>query len=112
MDIAFLTIAELARLYDQRKLSPVEVDQGAARANRPAHDGTLHSFLRVTEEAALAEAAAAERELMSGAPARPAARHPLCAEGHHRDRRHPHHRPFETAPGSRAGARMPISSAG
>src|SRR4029077_18457952 len=32
-----------------------------------AHDGQLHSFLRVTEEVALAEAAVAERELMAGA---------------------------------------------
>src|SRR5205085_5713362 len=34
-----------------------------------------------------------------------AARHPLRAEGHHRDRRHPDHRPLETAPGLRAGRR-------
>ena len=66
MDVAFLTIAELNRLYDKRELSPVEVTK-ALFARIAAHDGKLHSFLRLTEEAALAEAAAAERELMAGA---------------------------------------------
>src|SRR5213082_2488036 len=65
MDIAFLTIAELNRLYRRRELSPVEVTK-ALLARIAAHDGKLHSFLRLTEEAALAEAAAAERELMAG----------------------------------------------
>src|SRR5437764_9670757 len=65
MDIAFLTIAELGRLYRQRELSPVEVTM-ALFARIAAHDGKLHSFLRLTEEEALAEAAAAERELMAG----------------------------------------------
>src|SRR2546421_2644352 len=65
MDVAFLTIAELNRLYRQRELSPVEVTK-ALLARIAAHDGKLHSFLRLTEEAALAEAAAAERELMAG----------------------------------------------
>src|SRR5436309_13971470 len=65
MDVAFLTIAELSRLYRSRELSPVEVTK-ALLARIAAHDGELHSFLRVTEEAALAGAAAAERELMAG----------------------------------------------
>src|SRR5206468_1403532 len=65
MDVAFLTIAELGRLYRQRELSPVEVTK-ALFARIAAHDGKLHSFLRLTEEAALAEAATAEHELMSG----------------------------------------------
>ena len=65
MDVAFLTIAELGRLYDRRELSPVEVTR-ALFARITAHDGKLHSFLRLTEEAALTEAAAAERELMAG----------------------------------------------
>src|SRR5947207_9171371 len=65
MDIAFLTIAELNRLYRQLELSPVEVTK-ALLARIAAHDGKLHSFLRVTEEAALAAAAEAERELMAG----------------------------------------------
>src|SRR5204863_2260603 len=65
MDVAFLTIAELGRLYRRRELSPVEVTK-ALLARIAAHDETLHSFLLVTEEAALAEAAEAERELMAG----------------------------------------------
>src|SRR5437763_15689086 len=65
LDVAFLTIAELNRLYRSRELSPVEVTK-ALLARIAAHDGELHSFLRVTEEAALAGAAAAERELMAG----------------------------------------------
>src|SRR5438477_4291035 len=65
MDVAFMTIAELDRCYRGRELSPVEVTR-ALLARIAAHDGTLHSFLRLTEEVALAEAAAAERELMSG----------------------------------------------
>ncbi len=65
MDVAFMTIAELNRRYRQRELSPVEVTK-ALFARIAAHDGKLHSFLRVTEEAALAEAAVAERELMAG----------------------------------------------
>src|SRR5439155_1470133 len=65
MDPAFLTIAELNRLYDQRELSPVEVTRSLLD-RIAAHDGRLHSFIRVTPELALAEAAAAERELMAG----------------------------------------------
>ncbi|HEX3953268.1 MAG TPA: amidase [Stellaceae bacterium] len=65
MDIAFLTIAELSRLYRQRELSPVEVTK-ALFARIAAHDGKLHSFLRTTEELALAEAVASEREIMAG----------------------------------------------
>src|SRR6516225_5262691 len=65
MDPAFLTIAELSRLYDQRELSPVEVTRNLFD-RIAAHDSKLHSFIRVTPEAALAEAQAAERELMAG----------------------------------------------
>jgi len=65
MDVAFLTIAELGRLYRRRELSPVEVTR-ALLARIAAHDGKLHSFLRVTEEIALAEATEAEAELMAG----------------------------------------------
>jgi aspartyl-tRNA(Asn)/glutamyl-tRNA(Gln) amidotransferase subunit A len=65
MDVAFLTIAELNRLYRSRELSPVEVTK-ALLARIAAHDGQLHSFLRLTEEIALAEAEAAEREMMAG----------------------------------------------
>jgi Asp-tRNA(Asn)/Glu-tRNA(Gln) amidotransferase A subunit family amidase len=43
MDVAFLTIAELDRLYRGRELSPVEVTKGLL-ARIAAHDGQLHSF--------------------------------------------------------------------
>jgi aspartyl-tRNA(Asn)/glutamyl-tRNA(Gln) amidotransferase subunit A len=65
MDPAFLTIAELNRLYDRRELSPVEVTQ-ALLDRIAAYDGRLHSFIRVTPEVALAEARTAERELTAG----------------------------------------------
>jgi len=65
MDPAFLTIAELSRLYDQRELSPVEVTRSLLD-RIAAYDRKLHSFIRVTPEVALAEAQAAERELMTG----------------------------------------------
>jgi len=65
MDPAFLTIAELTRLYDQRELSPVEVTRSLLD-RIAAHDDKLHSFIRVIPELALAEAQAAERELMAG----------------------------------------------
>jgi len=65
MDPALFTIADLNRLYDQRELSPVEVTQ-ALLDRIAAHDGKLHSFIRVTPEVALREAAAAESELMAG----------------------------------------------
>ena len=55
MDVAFLTIAELNRLYDKRELSPVEVTQ-ALLDRIAAHDAKLHSFLLVTEEVALEQA--------------------------------------------------------
>jgi aspartyl-tRNA(Asn)/glutamyl-tRNA(Gln) amidotransferase subunit A len=65
MEPAFLTIAELNRLYDQRELSPVEVTR-ALFDRVAAHDGKLHSFIRITPEVALAEARAAEQELTAG----------------------------------------------
>ena len=54
-----------AGLYDQRELSPVEVTRSLLD-RIAAYDGKLHSFIRVTPEVALAEAQAAERELMTG----------------------------------------------
>jgi len=65
MDIAFLTIAEIARAYDTKELSPVEVTR-ALLDRIAAHDGKLNSFIRVTEDVALAEARTAERDLMAG----------------------------------------------
>src|SRR5260370_76382 len=51
MDVAFLTIAELQRLYAKRELSPVEATK-ALLGRVAAYDGKLHSFLRLTAVAA------------------------------------------------------------
>src|SRR5213082_1428368 len=61
----FLTIAEAARLIQQRELSPVElVDSRLARIEKL--DGKLHSFIRVLADSARAEARAAEAEIAGG----------------------------------------------
>jgi aspartyl-tRNA(Asn)/glutamyl-tRNA(Gln) amidotransferase subunit A len=61
----FPTIAEAAGQIAARKLSPVELTKACLdRIGRL--DGTLHSFLLVTEERAMADARAAEARMMSG----------------------------------------------
>src|ERR1700719_4213391 len=61
----FLTIAEAARLIEQRELSPVElVDSRLARIEKL--DGQLHSFIRVLADQARADARAAESEIKAG----------------------------------------------
>src|SRR5580693_5327048 len=65
MDIEFLTVAALGRAYDRRELSPVEVTR-ALLDRIDVHDGALDSFIRVTENVALAQAKTAEAELMAG----------------------------------------------
>src|SRR5438477_2350757 len=61
----FLTIAEAARLVQQRELSPVElVDSRLARIEKL--DGQLHSFIRVWADQARADARAAESEITAG----------------------------------------------
>ena len=58
----FLTIAEAAKLIQQRELSPAElVDSRLARIEKL--DGKLHSFIRVLADTARAEARAAESEI-------------------------------------------------
>jgi len=61
----FLTIAEAAKLIQQRELSPAElVDSRLARIEKL--DGKLHSFIRVLADTARAEARAAESEIAAG----------------------------------------------
>jgi Asp-tRNA(Asn)/Glu-tRNA(Gln) amidotransferase A subunit family amidase len=61
----FLTIAEAAKLIQQRELSPVElVDSRLARIEKL--DGKLHSFIRVLADTARAEARAAESDIAAG----------------------------------------------
>jgi aspartyl-tRNA(Asn)/glutamyl-tRNA(Gln) amidotransferase subunit A len=62
---ALPTIAEAARLIERRELSPVELTK-ACLARIERLDGRINSFLLTRPEAALAEAATAEREIMSG----------------------------------------------
>ncbi len=66
----FPTIAEAASLIAEKKLSPVELTQSClARIKRL--DGTLHSFITLTEEAALATARDAEVAIMRDGPKGP-----------------------------------------
>ena len=61
----YLTIAEAAKLIQQRELSPVElVDSRLARIEKL--DGQLHSFIRVLADSARADARAAESEIAAG----------------------------------------------
>ena len=65
-DLPFATITELAAAYRARSLSPVEVTQAMlARIDRL--DPTLHSYLTLTPEIALAQARQAEAEIGRGA---------------------------------------------
>ncbi|WP_149536313.1 amidase [Siccirubricoccus phaeus] len=64
------TIAEAAKLIAARKLSPLELAQEClARAHRL--NGTLHAFIRFTEESALATAKAAEARIAREGPRGP-----------------------------------------
>ena len=60
-----LTIAELAPLLRQRKLSPVELAR-ALLARIDALDGQLNAFITLTAERALADARRAEAEITAG----------------------------------------------
>ena len=61
-----LSIAEAAALMARKQLSPVELTRGCLDRIGKL-DATLHSFLLVTEERAMADARAAEARMMSGA---------------------------------------------
>ncbi len=59
------TIAEAGALFAARKLSPVELTEACLGRIRRM-DGTLHAFIRLTEDSALATARAAEARMMKG----------------------------------------------
>ncbi|WP_342723806.1 amidase [Bradyrhizobium sp. B097] len=61
------TIAEASRLFEARKLSPVELTQDCFRRIGAADD-QLNSFLLLTEERAMEDARASERRWSSGQP--------------------------------------------
>jgi amidase len=60
-----LSLAEVARLIEERELSAVEVTR-AMLGRVTALDGRLRSFLTVTAESALEEAARADQEILRG----------------------------------------------
>ncbi|HVZ10202.1 amidase [Rhodopila sp.] len=64
------TLAEAARLIAGRKLSPVELTTECL-TRIEAHDDTLHAFVVVTEERALADARTAEAAIMRDGPISP-----------------------------------------
>jgi aspartyl-tRNA(Asn)/glutamyl-tRNA(Gln) amidotransferase subunit A len=61
----FLTIAEAAKLIENKELSPVELTESRL-ARIEKLDGRLHSFIRVLPDQALASARAAEIEIAAG----------------------------------------------
>ncbi len=64
-ELAFLTIAEAARLIKQKRLSPVELTTALIRRTE-ALDLQLDAYLLPTAERALDQARRAEREIMAG----------------------------------------------
>jgi aspartyl-tRNA(Asn)/glutamyl-tRNA(Gln) amidotransferase subunit A len=64
-EIAFLTIAEAARLIEQKRLSPVELTTALIRRTE-ALDPQLDAYLLLTADRALDQARQAEREIMAG----------------------------------------------
>jgi aspartyl-tRNA(Asn)/glutamyl-tRNA(Gln) amidotransferase subunit A len=63
---SFLTIAEASALIAAKKLSPVELTRICLDRIKRL-DSTLHSFLLLTEERAMADASAADARMMAGA---------------------------------------------
>src|SRR5258708_16190596 len=63
-DLAFLSVAELARLFRSRKLSPVELTKHFL-ARIDSHNPELNAYLTVTAELALGQAQKAEAELLA-----------------------------------------------
>src|SRR5437762_12545171 len=76
-DLAYATIADITNHYRRRALSPVELTRALLdRIERL--DPTLHAFVTVTAERALAEARAAEAALARGEAASPLLGIPLA----------------------------------
>ena len=64
-ELAFLTIADAARLIEQKQLSPVELTTALIRRTE-ALDPQLNGYLLLTADRALDRAREAEREIMAG----------------------------------------------
>jgi aspartyl-tRNA(Asn)/glutamyl-tRNA(Gln) amidotransferase subunit A len=65
-ELAFMTIAEAARLIERKQLSPVELTTALIRRTE-ALDPQLNAFLLPTPDRAIDQARAAEREIAAGA---------------------------------------------
>ena len=63
--LPFLSATELASLIKSQQVSPVEATE-AYLERIPQVDGKLNSYITVTADRALADARAAEREIVSG----------------------------------------------
>ena len=70
VDTSYLSIAELAALYRQREVSPVEVTQHLLERALGLQE-RLHAYITPTPELALAEARQAEAALLRGETASP-----------------------------------------
>ena len=64
-DLCFSSIDSIAPRLQKREVSPVELTQ-AYLDRIHAVDGDLHAYVNLMEESALAEARAAEQEIMNG----------------------------------------------
>src|SRR5260370_15624746 len=64
-ELAFPTIAEAARLIEQKRLSPVELTTELIRCTE-ALDPQLNAYLLLTADRAVDQARQAEREIMAG----------------------------------------------
>ena len=65
VDTSYLSIAELAALYRQRDVSPVEVTQHLLERTAGLQE-RLHAYITLTPELALAEARQAEAAAAAG----------------------------------------------
>src|SRR5215472_1414374 len=93
-EMHWLTIADAARLIESRRLSPLELTD-ALLARIDALDPQLNAFLLPTPgKGARPGQSGGARDHGRPVP-RAAARHTIRAEGHLRDRRHPHHEPLQ-----------------
>src|SRR5215471_15743038 len=70
VDMSYVSIAELAALYRQRVVSPVEVTQHLLERAAGLQE-RLHAYITPTPELALAEARQAEAALLRGETASP-----------------------------------------
>src|SRR5690242_5864527 len=64
-DILFLPVAELSRRVHARQISPVELTESYLQRSRGIGP-TLNAYVTITEELALQQARAAEREIAAG----------------------------------------------